>query len=1296
MSEDATATSFNVRSNDTLDIDHTAANSISIGTVSASGPAGDGITGADVTTAVVGNQVQITLGADFQNLGAGETATIAVPYTLTGDQPGDTDGATLTVTVNGANDAPVAGDFTFNGANAAIGNTALVVNDASDGAPDPVGLQKTITGDLLAGATDVDTPATSLTITAQTINNTSGTLIIEADGDFTYLPTAGFTGNAVFSYTLNDNDPSGNLTDTGTVTIEVAAPKVWYVDDSAAAGGDGTSDSPFDLLADVSGAAGADQAGDIIYLFEGNYAGGITLLDNQTLWGAGTALTVNGTTLAAAGTDPVISNAAGSGVTVEQGNTLTGFTVGNTTGFDIANTAAASVGTLNVSNVTLNGSGGLFRADAGGTLNVQLDSATTSNAGATGILLSNVDNSSFSVTGVTTINDATTDGISVADSQNSTFTFGGLVTILNDAASANGDGVDLQNNNAPPTDSTFNFSGGVDITVNGNNAFGFRAQSSGTVNISDPGGVTTQITSNNGTALLINPTTLNATFDSITSTRDSGNNGGISLSGMSGSLTIGTVDLDGQDGDGIDITNSAGSVTINGGSIGATNDPAGIGVDVNGGTGNVTIGATITDLTAAGDVVEVTGRTGGTVDFNGLITSTNGGGIDINTNTGGTVRFDGGMNLNTGANIAFNASGNTNTTVVVSDTISTSNILTTTTGTALNVANTTIGSEDLTFQSISSNGGSAAGIILDNTGSSGGLHVTGTGTAGSGGTIANKSGADVSTLNTDGTANITGSSGIGILARNTVDLQLARMQLNDFSNFALIGQNVVGFSLTDSVINGTNGSNDAIDEGSVTFDNLRGTATISNTTITGGFEEKVSIQNTTNTGGPLNMTVSGSTFATSAGSLANDAFQFIADGNSVMNLTLQNSTFTTARGDLIHVVSRGATSSIDVNFTGNTLSNNHSSILSGGGGATFEADNQVSNSVLTFDILNNTFRDAVGVALNVFKGPGGGTVSGTISGNTIGVAGVDLSGSSQAGGINVDMDGGGTVTVAITNNTIQEYNADGIHLNIGSALGGNDGTFNATVTGNTTIAGAGAEPGGFASNGFEINAGTNSTGGTPSGPDNHVVNLKLSGNNFVDGGNASLFEDDVNLRDRFSVRVNLTGYTGASNDATAIATYVAGQNPGGETVTVSSLSGDGFFNTSPAGSDPPQPPVTPLLAADGGVDLPDGSVPGDALTNDALVTLTGAAVARWVAAGVSAEQIATLNGTSITVADLGGAELGHYANGQIVIDVDAAGHGWFIDATPNDDVEFGHLLSATQLQTDPTGRRPATWTCSPC
>ena len=135
--------------------------------------------------------------------------TIEVPYTLQGDQVGDTDGATLTVTVNGANDAPVAFDVVFNGVgvNAAIGNTALVVDDPTDGPPDPVGVRKTITGDLLANATDVDTPLDALTITAETITNGFGTLIIEEDGDFTYHPAAGFTGNAELTYTVNDTTP---------------------------------------------------------------------------------------------------------------------------------------------------------------------------------------------------------------------------------------------------------------------------------------------------------------------------------------------------------------------------------------------------------------------------------------------------------------------------------------------------------------------------------------------------------------------------------------------------------------------------------------------------------------------------------------------------------------------------------------------------------------------------------------------------------------------------------------------------------------------------------------------------------------------------------------------------------------------------------------------------------------------------------------------------------------------------------------------------------------------------------
>ena len=101
-----------MRANDTLDPDSTAANTISItGTVTATGPAGTAINNGDATAVVSGNDIQVTLNGDFQQLALTETATVTVPYTLTGDA-GDTSTANLVVTVNGANDVPIANDDT--------------------------------------------------------------------------------------------------------------------------------------------------------------------------------------------------------------------------------------------------------------------------------------------------------------------------------------------------------------------------------------------------------------------------------------------------------------------------------------------------------------------------------------------------------------------------------------------------------------------------------------------------------------------------------------------------------------------------------------------------------------------------------------------------------------------------------------------------------------------------------------------------------------------------------------------------------------------------------------------------------------------------------------------------------------------------------------------------------------------------------------------------------------------------------------------------------------------------------
>src|SRR6185503_12357001 len=68
-------------------------------------------------------------------------------------------------------------------------------------------------------------------------------------------------------------------------------------------------------------------------------------------------------------------------------NTLKGFTVGNTTSYDISSTVTTSVGSLNISNVILNGTGGLFRADSGGALTVVFESAGTTSASGNGFQL---------------------------------------------------------------------------------------------------------------------------------------------------------------------------------------------------------------------------------------------------------------------------------------------------------------------------------------------------------------------------------------------------------------------------------------------------------------------------------------------------------------------------------------------------------------------------------------------------------------------------------------------------------------------------------------------------------------------------------------------------------------------------------------------------------------------------------------------------------------------------------------------------------------------------------------------
>jgi hypothetical protein len=84
------------------------------------------------------------------------------------------------------------------------------------------------------------------------------------------------------------------------------------------------------------------------------------------------------------------------------------------------------------------------------------------------------------------------------------------------------------------------------------------------------------------------------------------------------------------------------------------------------------------------------------------------------------------------------------------------------------------------------------------------------------------------------------------------------------------------------------------------------------------------------------------------------------------------------------------------------------------------------------------------------------------------------------------------------------------------------------------------------------------------------------------------------------------------------------------------------------------------------------------------------------AVGLPPELLAALGAVHFQVADLPGRTLGvtYRDAGTVVIDADAAGHGWFVDPTPGSDEEFtggrGDGLDGSRPAPRP-GRR---WTCS--
>jgi len=195
------------------------------------------------TVAIVANQVEWTPGTDFDYLAVGETATVVVDYTMS-DNHGAASSSTLTLTVTGSNDGPVANfDTGTTDENAAI-TVNVLANDTD------VDLSDTHTVDAVSVAAGQGTVA----IVANQVEWTPGT-------DFDYL-AVGETATVVVDYTMSDNHGAAS---SSTLTLTVT----------------GANDAPVAEDDTIGGNAGGGGSGQINVAVVYETSGGTSAVVNQ-------------------------------------------------------------------------------------------------------------------------------------------------------------------------------------------------------------------------------------------------------------------------------------------------------------------------------------------------------------------------------------------------------------------------------------------------------------------------------------------------------------------------------------------------------------------------------------------------------------------------------------------------------------------------------------------------------------------------------------------------------------------------------------------------------------------------------------------------------------------------------------------------------------------------------------------------------------------------------------------------------------------------------------------------------
>ena len=265
---------------DTTDVLSLVAASVQVTSITRSNGAAPAITATGIVS-VAGNSITFTPGTYFDTLVAGETATVVIAYTVTDDnEPGLTSNSTLTITVTGENDAPVA-----------TGNSYTIAEDNT--------LTVNATG-VLGNDSDVDYGATLTAVLVGDVGH--GSLTLNPNGSFSYTPAANYNGPDSFTYKANDGALDSNVV---TVSLTVTPVDDFDFGDAPASYGvashfegagfiGGTANSgpllgsrDFELVSQHSAAANGDD------LLDGDDENGVTFSSTTLVARLNTNITVN-------------------------------------------------------------------------------------------------------------------------------------------------------------------------------------------------------------------------------------------------------------------------------------------------------------------------------------------------------------------------------------------------------------------------------------------------------------------------------------------------------------------------------------------------------------------------------------------------------------------------------------------------------------------------------------------------------------------------------------------------------------------------------------------------------------------------------------------------------------------------------------------------------------------------------------------------------------------------------------------------------------------------------------------